>query len=127
MMPRDSNAHGTIFGGVLLSYIDQAGAVGAREHAPHRYVTVAMDSVQFREPVYVGDVLSFFTAVKRVGRTSITMRVCVQAEAVHRPARSRLGHRGRDHVCRRSTRIANRSPTTWSRRRRRRTRGTYDI
>ena len=80
MMPRDTNATGTIFGGVLLSYIDQAGAIAAREHAAHKYVTVAMDSVVFKEPVFVGDVLSFYAAVVRVGRTSITMHVNVSAE-----------------------------------------------
>jgi len=80
MMPRDTNPGGTIFGGVLLSHIDQAGAIGAREFSAKRFVTVAMDSVEFQKPVFVGDVLSFYTAPKRVGRTSITMRVCVQAE-----------------------------------------------
>ncbi len=86
MMPRDTNSHGAIFGGVLLSGIDQAGAVGAR-HAisqkgwpPRELVTVAMDRVQFREPVWVGDVLSFWTALRRVGRTSITVHVTVEAE-----------------------------------------------
>ena len=80
MMPRDTNPQGTIFGGVLLSCIDQAGALGARERAPRQFVTVALDTVVFHEPVFVGDVLSLYAAVKRVGRTSITMRVCVQAE-----------------------------------------------
>lgn len=85
MMPRDTNPNGTIFGGVLLSYIDQAGAIGAREHAPHRFVTVAMDSVEFHQPVHVGDVLSFFTSVRRVGRTSLTMHVRVEAERFENP------------------------------------------
>ena len=80
MMPRDTNATGTIFGGVLLSYIDQAGAIAAREHAAHKYVTVAMDSVVFKEAVFVGDVLSFYATVVRVGRTSITVHVNVSAE-----------------------------------------------
>jgi acyl-CoA thioesterase YciA len=80
MMPRDTNPQGTIFGGVLLSYIDQAGALGARAQAPCRFVTVALETVEFREPVYVGDVLSFYTAVKRVGRTSITVHVSVEAQ-----------------------------------------------
>lgn len=86
MMPRDTNPHGTIFGGVLLSYIDQAGAVGAA-HAirsrgwPDRpVVTVAMDRVEFHQPVFVGDVVSFWTEVIRVGRTSIRMHVTVQAD-----------------------------------------------
>jgi acyl-CoA thioesterase YciA len=80
MMPRDTNPHGTIFGGVLLSYIDQAGAVEARKLSPHKFVTVAMDHVDFKQPVYVGDVLSFYTEVVRVGRTSMTIRVKVEAE-----------------------------------------------
>lgn len=85
MMPRDTNAHGTIFGGVLLSYIDQAGAVEARKHTPHKFVTVAMDKVEFKKPVYVGDVLSFHTRVTRIGRTSMTIVVEVDAERFEDP------------------------------------------
>lgn len=80
MMPRDTNAHGTIFGGVLLSYIDQAGAVEARRQTPHKFVTVAMNGVEFKKPVFVGDVLSFHTEVTKRGRTSCTVRVIVEAE-----------------------------------------------
>lgn len=86
MMPRDTNPHGTIFGGVILSYIDQAGAVGARHEMrragwpDHRIVTVAMKSVEFHEPVFVGDIVSFWTQAVRVGNTSITMRVTVETE-----------------------------------------------
>jgi len=86
MMPRDTNPYGTIFGGVLLSYIDQAGAVGARHEIrragwPDRpIVTVGINGVEFHEPVLVGDVVSFFTESIRVGRTSITMHVTVEAE-----------------------------------------------
>lgn len=86
MMPRDTNPYGTIFGGVLLSYIDQAGAVGARYEIQRRgylaqpIVTVAMDRVEFHEPVYVGDTVSFWTEVRRLGTTSITMRVTVDTE-----------------------------------------------
>lgn len=83
MLPRDTNPHGTIFGGVLLSYLDQAGAEGAR-HAlgeqglpEHLLVTVAMNAVEFHEPVYVGDVVSFWTQLTRLGRTSITVHVTV--------------------------------------------------
>lgn len=86
MMPRDTNPVGTIFGGVLLSYIDQAGAVGAH-HAIRQngwpagpIVTVAMNGVEFQEPVLVGDIVSFWTQVKRVGDTSITMQVTVETE-----------------------------------------------
>ncbi len=86
MMPRDTNAHGTIFGGVLLSYIDQAGAIEARKHTPHKYVTVAMNGVEFKRPVYVGDVLSFNTQLVKKGRTSMIIQVSVQAERFTNPA-----------------------------------------
>lgn len=85
MMPRDTNAHGTIFGGVLLSYIDQAGAIEARRNTPHKFVTVAMTGVEFKQPVYVGDVLNFNTHVSRVGRTSLTIEVSVTAERFTNP------------------------------------------
>ncbi len=85
MMPRDTSPNGTIFGGVLLSYIDQAGAVEARKHAADRVVTVAIDRVEFKQPVFVGDVLSFFTQVDRRGRTSVTVRVDVEAERFAAP------------------------------------------
>lgn len=86
MMPRDTNAHGTIFGGVILSYIDQAGAIAARRRTPQRFVTVAMDKVEFKQPVYVGDVLDFNTSIVRRGRTSISVRVDVVAERFANPA-----------------------------------------
>jgi acyl-CoA thioesterase YciA len=86
MLPRDTNPHGTIFGGVILSYLDQAGAVGARREvvmaggpAPV-LVTVAMNRVEFHKPVLVGDVVRFQTTLVRLGRTSITMHVAVVAE-----------------------------------------------
>ena len=79
LMPRDTNVHGTIFGGIILSYIDQAGAVHARRHGCMNVVTVAMDKVVFHEPVYVGDVVSFRTRTLSVGRTSIRARVTVEA------------------------------------------------
>jgi acyl-CoA thioesterase YciA len=80
LLPKDTNAHGTIFGGVILSHIDLASAVEARKTAPHRYVTKAMDKVEFHEPVFLGDIVSFFTETVRVGRTSITVKVTVEAE-----------------------------------------------
>ncbi len=86
MMPRDTNAHGTIFGGVLLSYIDQAGAIAARRESPLKFVTVAMDSVEFKNPVYVGDVLNFNTSISRRGRTSITVQIDVVAERFDNPS-----------------------------------------
>ena len=80
MMPKDTNAHGTIFGGVILSHIDLASGVEAFKVAPHLYVTKAMREVEFHEPVYTGDVVSFFPSLVRVGRTSLTIRVEVEAE-----------------------------------------------
>ena len=80
MMPRDTNALGTIFGGIILSYIDQAGAVEAHRRVRGRLVTVAMHEVVFLEPVFVGDLVSFYTRILRQGRTSITIGVSVEAE-----------------------------------------------
>ena len=100
MMPKDANGqligvlHGngrnayylTIFGGVILSYIDQAGAIGARREVvpaggpPPMLVTVAMNRVEFKRPVLVGDVVRFWTRRVRIGRTSITVQVSVEAE-----------------------------------------------
>jgi acyl-CoA thioesterase YciA len=79
MMPRDTNAHGTIFGGIILSYIDQAGAIEARRQGLKYMVTVSMDKVVFHEPVYVGDLVSFWTETLRIGNTSITTKVVVEA------------------------------------------------
>ena len=77
MMPRDTNAQGTIFGGVILSYIDQAGAIEARRQGLDVMVTVAMDKIAFHEPVFVGDLVSFWTETLRIGNTSITVKVVV--------------------------------------------------
>lgn len=79
MLPRDTNGHGTIFGGVLLAYIDQAGAIATRPFCD-LVVTVKMNEVVFLEPVYVGDVVSFYAKVVKIGRTSITVKVTVTAE-----------------------------------------------
>jgi acyl-CoA thioesterase YciA len=79
MMPRDTNAHGTIFGGVILSYIDQAGAIEARRQGLQFMVTVSMDRVVFHEPVFVGDLVSFWTETLKIGTTSITTKVTVEA------------------------------------------------
>ena len=80
MMPRDTNALGTIFGGIILSYIDQAGAVEAHRQVRGRLVTVAIHEVEFHEPVFVGDLVSFYTSIIRMGRTSVTVGVDVEAE-----------------------------------------------
>ena len=103
MMPRDANPlptvlpgatqtylYLTIFGGVILSYIDQAGAIGARREISRAggglpfLVTVAVNRVEFKQPVLVGDVVRFLTRVVRIGRTSITMHVSVEAERADR-------------------------------------------
>ena len=85
MLPRDTNARGTIFGGVILSHIDLAGGIAASRQAARNFVTRAMREVEFIAPVYVGDVVSFYTAVLRQGRTSVTIRVTVEAERGREP------------------------------------------
>ena len=80
MLPRDTNSQGTIFGGVILSYIDMAGAIEAhRKTGMDRFVTVAMREVIFHAPVFVGDLVSFYSETVKVGTTSITTRVMVEA------------------------------------------------
>ena len=86
MMPRDTNAHGTVFGGIILSYIDVAGGVESIRHTKHnRFVTVAMKEVIFHEPVYIGDLVSFYARTLKVGNTSITIHVDVEAERFGTP------------------------------------------
>jgi acyl-CoA thioesterase YciA len=80
LLPRDTNAQGSIFGGVILSHIDLAGVTEARKHAAKRFVTVAMKEVVFKEPVYVGDTVSFYTRTTRLGTTSVTIKVDVVAQ-----------------------------------------------
>ncbi len=80
LLPKDTNHRGTIFGGAILSQIDLAGAEEARRWTQNAVVTVAMDAVEFHMPVYVGDVVSFWTRVVRVGTTSVTVHVEVEAE-----------------------------------------------
>jgi acyl-CoA thioesterase YciA len=87
MLPKDTNARGTIFGGIILSHIDLAGAVAARQHVARDFVTRAMHEVGFIAPVYVGDVVSFYTSVVKEGRTSLTIRVEVEAERFTEPGR----------------------------------------
>lgn len=87
MLPRDTNARGTIFGGVILSHIDLAGAIAAHRHAARNFVTKAMHEVVFIAPVYVGDVVSFYTAVIHEGKTSLTVRVEVEAERFSEPGK----------------------------------------
>jgi acyl-CoA thioesterase YciA len=80
MMPRDTNANGTIFGGVIMSQIDLAAAVEAHRWHPGRLVTVAMDKVEFHRPVHVGDLVSFYTQTLRTGNSSVSVRVDVWAQ-----------------------------------------------
>jgi len=87
MLPRDTNARGTIFGGVILSHIDLAGAIAASRQAPRNFVTRAMREVDFIAPVYVGDIVSFYTCVLREGKTSVTIQVIVEAERNKEPRR----------------------------------------
>lgn len=79
-MPRETNPYGTIFGGVVLSYIDQAGFVEARRHGDFDWVTASIQRVDFRAPVGVGDIVSLHTHTTRLGRTSLDVAVEVYAE-----------------------------------------------
>ena len=81
MRPKDTNALGSIFGGVITSLIDEAAFVEASRQAPRKYVTVAMDKIEFHKPVKVGDIVSLWAQTLRIGRTSITMRVDVLARS----------------------------------------------
>jgi len=79
-MPADSNFHGDIFGGWIMAQVDIAGAIPALRRARGRVVTVAVNSFVFKEPVLVGDIVSFYAEVERTGRTSITVDVEVYAQ-----------------------------------------------
>lgn len=86
MMPRDTNAHGTVFGGIILSYIDVAGGVESVRRTRHnRFVTVAMREVIFHQPVYIGDLVSFYARTEKIGNSSITVHVDVEAERFGTP------------------------------------------
>ena len=80
MFPADTNPSGNIFGGVILSHIDIAAGVAAKQVTHHRTVTVCMKEVIFKKPVKVGDILTFWTDILKIGRTSVTIRVKVEAE-----------------------------------------------
>lgn len=83
LLPKDTNPEGSIFGGVILSLIDQAAAVEANRQAPRRYVTVAMDAIEFKKPIFVGDIVSLWASGVKVGRTSIRIHVEVLARSRH--------------------------------------------
>ena len=79
-MPADSNANGDIFGGWVMAQVDLAGSVIPARHALGRMATVAVNQFIFKQPVRVGDILSFFASLTRIGRTSVTVQVEVYAE-----------------------------------------------
>ena len=79
-MPADCNANGDIFGGWVMAQVDLAGSVIPARHAQGRMATVAVNEFVFKQPVRVGDILSFFASLTRIGRTSITVQVEVYAE-----------------------------------------------
>jgi acyl-CoA thioesterase YciA len=79
-MPADSNSSGDIFGGWVMSQVDIAGSIPAIRRARGRVATVAVNSFVFRQPVMIGDVVSFYSEIVKVGRTSITVSVEVYAE-----------------------------------------------
>ncbi len=82
MLPKDTNAHGTVFGGVILSYIDLAGGIECRRQFPRKFVTKAMHEVVFVAPVHLGDLVTFYTKTIRLGQTSITVDVEVEVERI---------------------------------------------
>ena len=79
-MPADANVHGDVFGGWIMAQVDMAGALPAMRRANGRVATIAVNSFLFKQPVFVGDVLSFYAEVVRVGRTSITVFVEVYSQ-----------------------------------------------
>lgn len=83
MMPKNANPDGDIFGGIILAMIDTAAAVEAQRQSPRRYVTVAMDAIQFHHPVAVGDIVSLWSHTEKVGRSSILIHVEVLARPRH--------------------------------------------
>ncbi len=84
MMPKDTNAVGSIFGGVILSLIDQAAFVEASRQAARKFVTIAMDKVEFHKPVHNGDIVSLWAETIHIGRSSIRLRVDVHARSRNR-------------------------------------------
>jgi acyl-CoA thioesterase YciA len=78
LLPKDTNSYGTIFGGIILSYIDLAGSVAVAKVTAQRFVTVALKEVVFKQPVRLGEVVSFYAEVVKVGHTSITVDVNVE-------------------------------------------------
>lgn len=90
MLPKDTNAYGTIFGGVILSYLDLAGGIEVMRHHSERFVTKAMREVVFVAPVFLGDLVTFYTRTTRIGTTSVSVDVEVEVE--------RLGPKGNREI-----------------------------
>ena len=86
-MPKDTNRYGTVFGGVILSYLDIAGVLEARKTAALNFVTVSMNNIEFHKPVFVGDQVSFYTKTVRKGNTSITVEIIVKANRYDDPTK----------------------------------------
>jgi acyl-CoA thioesterase YciA len=89
-MPADTNANGDIFGGWVLSRMDQAGGIAGVERAQGRVVTIAVDAMTFIRPVRVGDVLEVFTEVESIGRTSMKIHVEAWARRFHTHHREKV-------------------------------------
>jgi acyl-CoA thioesterase YciA len=89
-MPADTNANGDIFGGWVLSQMDQAGGIAAVERAAGRVVTIAVDAMTFIRPVKVGDVLCVYTSVEKVGRTSMKIHIEAWARRFRTHAREKV-------------------------------------
>ena len=79
-MPADANMYGDIFGGYIMAQVDIAGGIAAHRRARGRVATIAVNSFTFKQPVFVGDLLSFYAEVVRVGRTPLTTDVVVYAQ-----------------------------------------------
>ena len=80
LMPKDANIHGTIFGGVVLSLIDQASFVEARKHGMHRWLTASIDRVDFKKPIRIGDIAHLYTRTISTGSSSVLVEIRVDAE-----------------------------------------------
>jgi acyl-CoA thioesterase YciA len=89
-MPADTNANGDIFGGWVLSQMDQAGGIAAVERARGRVATVAVDAMKFLRPVKIGDVLCVYASVERVGRTSMRIHIEAWARRFHTQVREKV-------------------------------------